>query len=110
MAGVIVTYAYKGWLRAVKRELTQSEGLLNRFTLFDGKRWTALMAAACRGENWEIVKYLLEEGADFKLTDNNGNNALHIACRYNNSNSKNIRLLSDAMKDTDSINQKKQRR
>ena len=105
MSGDIVAYAYNGWLESVKREIEKRENINQFWTFKDGSRWTALMAAAYRGENSEIVEYLLKQGADFTLIDNEGRNALHIACRYNAKDS-NISLLSDAMRNTDSINQK----
>jgi ankyrin repeat protein len=40
--------------------------------------WTALFHASSRGKS-DIVKYLLEKGANATLTDMEGNNCLHIA-------------------------------
>ena len=45
-----------------------------------GTACTALMIAA-QGEQFQIVKYLIEQGADANITNHNGWNALHYAAR-----------------------------
>ena len=62
------------------------------------KGWTALMMA-CRNSNTysnnEIVKLLLENGADINLKENDGLTALMVTCRYSNtdSNIETVKLL-----------------
>ena len=70
----------------------------------DGIERTPLMAAA-RNEHFQIVKYLIEQGADPNIANSSGYNALHFAAEYNRTTTELIELLLTHMT-LDSINKK----
>ncbi len=70
-----------------------------------GYERTPLMTAATN-EHFQIVKYLIEQGeADPNIANRYGNNALHIAARYNRTTTELIQLLLTHMS-LESINKK----
>ena len=69
-----------------------------------GYERTPLMTAANR-EHFQVVQYLIEQGADPTITDSAGWNALHYAARWNITNTELIELLLTHMS-LDSINKK----
>ena len=70
-----------------------------------GWSYTPLMAAA-RFEQFQIVKYLIEQGeADPNIADSDGWNVLHFAASTNGTNTELIQLLLTYMP-LDSINKK----
>jgi ankyrin repeat protein len=56
----------------------------------DQTRWTALMAAACAGRA-DVIRLLLERGADAALRDSNGQTPL--ACARSNRHSEVVKIL-----------------
>ena len=71
----------------------------------DGGEYTPLMLAA-HYEHFQVVKYLIEQGeADPNIARSNGWNALHLAARYNRTNTELSQLLLAHMT-LDSINKK----
>ena len=63
----------------------------------DGNGWTALMfAAKGQYENADVVKKLLDHGADIALVNNEGDNALNIATKAEYK--KIVKLLNDQLK------------
>ena len=63
----------------------------------DGISWKPLMIAA-RYEHSTIIEILLQCNADTATTDNDGDNALHWAARYNKKTTTTVQLLLNNMK------------
>jgi ankyrin repeat protein len=80
-ARAIVDAAHKGDLEEVRRLVQQDRGLLDVDHGWQGDSYTPLTAAAWAGRV-EVMRYLLEEGAQVNLRDEDGSSALECAC-YN---------------------------
>ena len=93
--GYRVSYRDKMTLKDMVSQLGKNSGGIER---------TPLMAAA-RNEHFQIVKYLIEQGADPNIANSSGYNALHFAAEYNRTNTELIKLLLAHMS-LDSINKK----
>jgi ankyrin repeat protein len=74
-ARAIVDAAYTGNLEAVRRLVQRDRGLLDA----DDGSWTPLRAAAWRGRG-DVIRYLLEEGAEIGLQGPDGRDILEMAC------------------------------
>ena len=72
-----------------------------------GYEYTPLMAAA-NFEHFQVVEYLIGEGADANIVNSDGENALHCAAISNRRSTEVIELLLNHM-DLDSINKKEDR-
>jgi uncharacterized protein len=77
-ARAIVDEARRGNLEEVRRLVQRDRGLLD----VNDKCWTPLTAAASRG-HVDVVRYLLDEGAQIGLRNPSGTlSALDVACLY----------------------------
>jgi ankyrin repeat protein len=70
----------KGTLQAVKKRLAEAPDLVKAVRVRDGV--TALMLAASNG-HIDVVKALIQEGANINLQDNGGRTALDLALKKN---------------------------
>ena len=99
----IVAACEKGNLDDVKVLLTvNNKNVVGRDSR--GGDWTPLMIAA-RFEHFQVVEYLIEQGADPNIARSNGNNALHYAAGHNRTTTELIELLLTHMS-LNSINKK----
>jgi len=81
----------EGGIEIVKILLADARIIVDWVNATDGK--TALMFAAERGYD-EIVKLLINQGADINKQDKNGKTALLLACEKNNANEALVQLLN----------------
>lgn len=76
-------------------------------TQTETNKWTALMLASCYSNlegGEELVKYLLNKGADVTIKSSSGKTALHYSSEYSNTHSteKTVKMLLDAGSDPNS--------
>ena len=98
----ILNACENGNLADVKVLLTINN--INNFGSSAGSYGTPLIIAAM-DEHFQIVKYLIEQGADPNIANSDGWNALHFAAWYNITNTELIELLLAHMS-LESINKK----
>jgi ankyrin repeat protein len=77
-----MTAAFADHLEVAQRLLSKGANI-NAQTLPDSLSRTSLMQAALRGRP-DVVKFLIDKGADPNITDSNGQTALSLAEQRNN--------------------------
>ncbi len=80
LAEQIVEAAKNGDLQSVKMILTQDHSKLNAT---DEEKYTALHWA-CMRAHWDVVKYLIEEGADLNVVGGDGGTQINWAVHHDN--------------------------
>ena len=88
-------------LEDVQAEIANGADVNAKNDNFDG--WTALMYALCDNKDIEIIKALLDAGADVKIIDNNETTTLMHGARYHD-NPEVIKMLMENGVDIDAKN------